>query len=122
MTRTAMLVRCNVVDEAARIRFEANRERRTISSYVLNIAIRAVTADDRLFSRPDHPWNELMSRRLPIAAGQRTAILVRCAYTEADRIREAARRRDVQINTFILHTLKNTRKQKQPPSSHVNAF
>jgi len=104
MTRTALLVRCGA-GEADKIRVEAQRERRTISSYVLNIAVKAVAADDRLFSKPSHyPATDF--KRSPIEPDQRTAILVRCAATEAERIREAARRRDVRINAFILQALK----------------
>jgi hypothetical protein len=106
MTGAALLVRCNV-DEADKIRGEAHKNHRSISSYVLDIAVKAVAADERLFSKLNHdPANEFMSRRSPIVTGQRTAILVRCAATEAERIRESARRRDIPINAFILQALK----------------
>ena len=107
MTRTALLVRC-YAGEADRIRVEAQRERRTISSYVLNIVVQAVAADDRLFQLDHYRATELLSRGSTIVSGQRTAILVRCAAIEAERIREAARRREMRINAFILRALKNT--------------
>jgi len=114
MTRTALLVRC-YAGEADRIRVEAQREGRTISGYVLNIAVRAVAADDRLLSKLNHyPANEFMSSRSPIVPGQRTAILVRCAATEAERIREAARRREMRINAFILQALKSVWSRQVP--------
>lgn len=87
MTRTALLVR--YAGEADRIRVEAQRERRTISNYVSNIAAKAA-ADDRVFSKLNHePINKVLARRLPILPGRRTAILVRCAAVEAERIRLA---------------------------------
>jgi uncharacterized protein (DUF1778 family) len=114
MTGAALLVRCNV-DEADKIRAEAHKEHRTISGYVLNIAVKAVAADDRLFSKLNHdPANEFMSRRSPIVPGQRTAILVRCAATEADRIRQSARHREIPINAFILQALKGVWNQQVP--------
>jgi hypothetical protein len=105
MTGAALLVRCNV-DEADRIRAEAYKEHRTISSYVLDITARAVAADDRQRS-DSRPTNQILSRRSPIVPGPRTAILVRCAATEAERIREAARRRAIPINAFVLQALKS---------------
>ncbi len=114
MTRTALLVRC-YAGEADRIRVEAQRESRTISDYVLNIAVKAAAADDYLFSKRNHDsMNEFRSRRLPGAPGQRTAILVRCASAEAERIREAARRREMRINSFILQALKNAWSHQVP--------
>jgi uncharacterized protein (DUF1778 family) len=101
MTRTALLIRCNA-DEADRIRFEAQREHRTISDYVLGISIRSVEADAAYYP------NEL-KRRSSTVSGERTAILVRCDVTQAERIREAARRRDIPINAFILQALKSDR-------------
>jgi hypothetical protein len=107
MTRTALLVRCNV-GEADRIRFEAQKERRTISSYVSNISVHAVAADDRIFSKINsHPATELAGRRSSIARDQRTSILVRCSTIEAERIRGAAHRREIPINAFILQALKS---------------
>jgi hypothetical protein len=105
--RTALLIRCTA-DEAARIRAEAVREHRTISDYVSNIAIGAVEADSRLFSNRSHtPLNELVTKRSATAPSRRTAVLVRCAAAQAGRIREAARRRDISINAFVLLALKS---------------
>jgi uncharacterized protein (DUF1778 family) len=107
MERTALLVRCST-DEAASIRAEAEKQRRTISGYVLQVMIRAIDIEDRLFAKLTgfRSTNQMMSRRALIAPGARTAILVRCNVDEAGRIREAARRRDLPINGFILRALK----------------
>lgn len=107
MPRSALLVRCDA-EEADRIRIEAHKERRTISAYVLDIAARAVAVDDHKFSKLDYnPANEVSRRRDAIVSGRRTAILVRCAAREAEQIREAARRRDTPINSFVLQALKS---------------
>jgi|ERR1700684_17403 uncharacterized protein (DUF1778 family) len=107
MERTALLVRCTT-DEAASIRTEAEKQRRTISGYVLQITVRAIEIEDRLFAKLTgfRGTNQMMSRRALAAPGARTAILVRCNVEEAERIREAARRRDFPINAFILQALK----------------
>lgn len=107
MERTALLIRCTT-DEAERIRMEAEKQRRTISAYVLQITVRAIAVEDRMFAKMSayREMNQVLSRRALISPGQRTAILVRCSVAEADRIRDTARRRDLPINAFVLHSLK----------------
>lgn len=107
MERTALLIRCTT-DEASRIRMEAEKQRRTISGYVLQILVRQIEIEDRLFAKiTDYRFmNQIATRKVLIPPGPRTAILVRCGTSEADRIREAARRRDVPINVFVLQALK----------------
>ena len=117
MARTALLIRCTT-DEAERIRIEAEKQRRTISAYVLFITARAIQVEDRLFSTisPYSNMNRTLSRRALIAPGTRTAILVRCETTEAERIRESARRRDIAINAFVLEGLRRSwNVQMAPP-------
>ena len=98
MTRTALLTRCEA-DEADRIRVEAQKERRTISNYVLCIALRAAA---------DRPLSEVNHYRRSTTAGSRSAVLVRCTLSEADQIRESARRCAVPINAFVLRALEST--------------
>ena len=120
MARTALLIRCTT-EEADRIRIEADKQRRTISAYVLFIMARAIQLEDRLFSTLNRysTMNQVLSRRALIAPGPRTAILVRCETSEADRIREAARRRDIVINAFVLQALRRSwTVQLAPPSAH----
>jgi|ERR1700722_1216908 hypothetical protein len=116
MERTALLIRCNT-EEAARVRIEAEKQRRTISGYVLQITLRVVEIDDRLFSKLStfRTTNQFLSRRALTTPGERTAILVRCTVAEADRIREAARRRDLPINSFVLQSLKRAWKVEMKP-------
>ena len=111
MARTALLIRCEA-DEADRIRVEAQKERRTISSYVLRIALRA--AADRRLSEFNH------YRRSP-TAGPRSAVLVRCTVSEAEQIRESARRSEMPINAFILRALKSTWTRSTLPVSAIEA-
>ena len=121
MGRTALLIRC-AVDQADRIRIEAEKERRTISAYVLGITARSIEVEDRLFSKMTaySRLNEIISRRALIEPGPRTAILVRCSSDEAERIRSAARRRDVPINAFVLQSLKRAWSvQMAPPTVKV---
>ena len=116
MARTALLIRCTI-EEADRIRVEADKQRRTISAYVLFIMVRAIQLEDRLFSTLNRYTT--MNRRALIAPGPRTAILVRCETSEADRIREAARRRDIAINAFVLQALRRSwNVQMAPPPVH----
>jgi hypothetical protein len=107
MTRTALLIRCNV-EEADRIRIEAEKERRTISAYVLFVVSRAIQVEDKLFSTLSRysAMNQVLSRRAMIAPGPRTAILVRCEVAEAERIRQSAQRREIAINAFVLQALR----------------
>jgi hypothetical protein len=107
MDRTALLIRCNV-EEATRVRMEAEKQRRTISAYMLQITLRVVEIDDRLFAKLStfRFTNQILSRRALTTPGARTAILVRCSVDEAERIRVAARRRDIPINAFVLQSLK----------------
>jgi uncharacterized protein (DUF1778 family) len=118
MERTALLVRCSA-EEAERIRIEADKQRRTISGYVLQITGRAVEIEERLLSRmnPYSVANQIVSRKSLLGAGPRTAILVRCSTSEADRIREAARRRDLPINAFVLMALRRSwASELKPPT------
>ena len=103
---------------------QAEKERRTISAYVLNIVARAVDVDDRLFKKlsPYDMMNRVLSRKATIEFGSRTAILVRCSNAEADQIRSAARRRSIPVNTFVLQALKRAWSvHLRPPIVSVSA-
>jgi hypothetical protein len=121
MPRTALLIRCNV-EEAERIRIEAEKERRTISAYVLFITSRAMQVEDKLFSTLSRysAMNQSLSRRAMIAPGARTAILVRCEVAEAERIRQCAQRREIAINAFVLQALRRAWSvQGAPPAGRA---
>ena len=112
--RTALLIRCSA-REARTIRGEAEIERRTVSHYILNIVMRALLVEERLFhgvSQFDKvtPVPRSASVRKP---GPRTAILVRCSVAEAKRIRAAAARRRSAINEFVLACVRRSWLAKQ---------
>ena len=107
MSRTALLIRCTAVD-AERIRTEAEKARLTISAYVLGIATKAAELEDRLSKSRTFEPNQTGQPKAVSESGSRTAILVRCDDREAERIREAARHRNLPINAFVLQSLKRT--------------
>jgi hypothetical protein len=93
--RTALLIRC-ARPEADKIRADAIKERRTISNYVISVLLKALETDERVSNGSD---------RVP---GPRTAILVRCDQSEAERVRYEAKRHGVPINVFVLQALRNS--------------
>lgn len=122
MERTALLIRCSK-EEAERVRIEAEKQRRTISGYVLQIMGRAIEIENRLLAKidPYNAVNQVFSRKSLIGAGPRTAILVRCSVLEAERIREVARRRDLPINAFVLQALRRSWANELNPHLHSAA-
>src|SRR5215467_11034181 len=105
--RSALLICCSV-EEAQKIRREAQFEHRTVAGYVLNILSRALRLEERLAAQLNsfQRLNRVLARTPIRAPGKRTAILVRCSVDEASRIRIAAIRRDATISGFVLHCLK----------------
>lgn len=106
-SRGALLIRCSQ-EEADTIRWEARREYRSISAYVLYILQRTLQFEQRLFSAMGH--SQAMNRVLALTplrpVGPRTAILLRCSAREAQAIRLAASRRGIPISSFVLHSLR----------------
>lgn len=109
MSRTALLIRCSS-EQAHSIRVSAEKERRTLSGYVLNIVMRAVHLEAQLLTRLTlYPsMNKVMSRRIFLSPGPRTAILIRCSLEEANLIRNAARRREISVSGFVLQALQRS--------------
>lgn len=106
MSRTALLIRC-AATQAEKIRNEAVKRRLTLSSYVLQVAGRTVEFEDEVYSKNPTPTElPVIDPKQLIEPGPRTAILVRCEDSEAQRIRDAARRRETPINVFVLYSLK----------------
>lgn len=103
--RTALLINCSE-QEARQIRAQAKLQRRTVSGYVLNIAMRAAGYDDQLFIR----YKRLSSfggnsGRQPRARQPRTTLHLHCSEGEARRIRNAAKRRETTICGFVRYSL-----------------
>jgi len=106
--RTSLLINCSE-QEAREIRVQAKLQRRTISGYVLNIAMRAVGYDDQLFARFDRLLSfDSSSGRQPGAARPRTTMHLHCFEGEAKRIRNAAKRRETTISGFVLHSVRRS--------------
>jgi uncharacterized protein (DUF1778 family) len=107
--RTALLIHCSA-EEAKIIRQRAILQRRTISGYVLNVMMREIAHDERLFSALGRlqPWDRIFVWNSPRPVGPRTAMLLRCLVQESARIRLAAKRRGVTISAFVIHTLRSS--------------
>jgi uncharacterized protein (DUF1778 family) len=106
--RTVLLISCSK-EEAEKIRQRAASDRRTISGYVLNICLRAVSIQEKI--------SERTGRRRGMNAGTwsreirqapRTTMLLRCSTEESQRIRAAAEMEDRTISGFILHCLRRS--------------
>jgi hypothetical protein len=103
MSRTALLINC-AESQAQEVRQRAHDERRTISGYVLTVAMRAIGFEQRFFGRIQ-ALGHLSNRRAP---GPRTCLLIRCSGEEARRIRAAAKRRQMTICGYVLNCLERT--------------
>jgi hypothetical protein len=88
------------------IRAEFQKARQTIASYVLHEVLKVVALDDQIFSKLKYYRPLERSFRRSPSFSQRTAILVRCSVEEGERVRQAASRRSIPINAFILRALK----------------
>jgi uncharacterized protein (DUF1778 family) len=103
LARTALLIRCTRL-EAERIRLEALKAQNSISQYVLSVALHA-TASPAKVTEVQRQLDE-----------PRTAILVRCEASDAERIRDAARDRGDYINQFVLRALRDRWHSPHPTS------
>jgi len=115
MARTALLIRCDV-NEAGKIRAESQRARQTIAGYVLHHVLKAVILDDQIFSKLKYYRPLERSLRHSPSFNPRTAILVRCSVEEGQRVRQAASRRSIPINAFVLQSLKMIWSQDSAPA------
>ncbi len=115
MARTALLIRCDV-HEADKIRAESKKARRTIGAYVLEEVLKVVSVDDQVFCKLKYyrPLERLFRRSSSL--NRRTAILVRCSVEDGERVRQAAQRRSIPINAFVLRALKMIWSQDSGPA------
>jgi len=107
--RTALLIHCSA-EEAKIIRGRATLQRRTISGYVLNVMMRVIAHDERLFNQLGRlqRWDRVFVGNSVRPVGPRTTMLLRCSADESARIRLAAKRRGATISVFVLHTLRSS--------------
>jgi uncharacterized protein (DUF1778 family) len=103
--RASLLIACSA-EEARTIRERAALERRRISAYVLNIAMRHAAMGEKLFHQYGKLPSLLDSEFAQRPAGPRTTMLLRCASQESARIRIAAKRRRMTISGFVLYALR----------------
>jgi uncharacterized protein (DUF1778 family) len=105
-SRAALLISCSM-EEARIIRQRAELQRRGISSYMINILIRAVAIEERTIA-----GGVSFDRSLYIgsirAPGPRTAVLLRCSKVESERIRQIAKIRGLTISGFVLFSLRRS--------------
>jgi len=97
------------MEEAGMIRERAKLQRRGISSYMLNIVIRAVEFEERIMARGGAvTFNRTLYAATVRTPGPRTAILLRCSKNESERIRRASKIRDVTISGFVVHAIRSS--------------
>jgi hypothetical protein len=102
--RTSVIISCTAGD-AAFTRERARSRRQTISGYILDVVMRLIDIDDRLFATYAR-LGPLTWRHPAPAPGPKTTLLIRCSEEEAKRIRLAAKRRDSTVSAFVLHALR----------------
>lgn len=103
--RSALLIHCPEED-LQKVRHRAGFERRTVSAYVLNIVMRMVAFDEKVFSSFIHgeSLRILLTQSTP-ASAPKTTMLLRCSADQAQRIRAAAKQRNTTISAFVLQAL-----------------
>ena len=119
-TRTVLLIHCSK-QQAATIRKQAGVERRTISGYVLNVVMRQVDFEEILVARVTRlrSLNLTLCRSSTFETGPRTTMLLACPSADTERIRRAAKLREVTISGFVLGALERSWNLAGiPPTSH----
>ena len=124
--RASILINCSRA-ESDLIHHQARTERRTLSGYVLQVVLGHVHFEENVLAKLQTahripyiaPW-----KRPAQVAGPRSTFLVRCSREESERIRAAAKRRDVSISGYVLSTLRRTWKvqtdvRKTPPPAKL---
>jgi len=106
--RTALLIYCSQ-EQVEKIRTVAELQHRTVSGYVLNIVMRAVTFEETLYAGSDTRITKpALTQPVPLSPGPRSTMLLRCSTEEASRIRSAAKQRQTSISAFVRHVLKRS--------------
>jgi hypothetical protein len=112
--RTALLIRCSK-EEAARLRGQARAEHRSVSGCLLNVLERSLRIEEkyavgyRAQSGATAPALAKVSR----FADSRAELFLRCSQSEAERIRGAAKRRNMSISRFVIFCLQRHWKAMQ---------
>jgi hypothetical protein len=105
--RAALLISCSQHDVQV-IRERAEQQRRKISSYLLNILMNAVEFDEELLGGSACLAKLGGESPSPGLDGFRATVLLRCSEDDAQRIRAAAKRRDVSISGYVRYVLRRS--------------
>jgi uncharacterized protein (DUF1778 family) len=107
--RATIFINCSR-KEADKIRECAKLDHRSLSSYVLNIVMRAVQFEEQQLARfrRNPELNRLPRRPAARPIGPRAAFLLRCSAEEAKQIRAVANLTDRSISGFVLRTLRQS--------------
>ena len=107
-TRASIIVRC-FPEQAAKIRYCAGSERRTVAAYMLSVLERNITIDEKF-----HGYKPAMEARRKISSlEKRTAIHLRCSSEEANRIRGAAAAINMSLSRFVVFVLERSWRTKE---------
>lgn len=105
LARVSFILRCSRED-AANIRNQAVTEHRSVGGYLLRILDRSVWIDEKFTAGLSKSLLVTTPFHLrPIPETPKTTIHLRCFGHELDRIRQAALRRQMSINEFVLFSL-----------------
>ena len=103
--RAAILLSCTKREAA--IREQARVERRTVSGYVLKIALKSASFDETVLRAiGGASLSAVGGVQRGLLPEPRTTVLIRCAAAESKQIRAAARRRNSSISRFVLLCLR----------------
>jgi hypothetical protein len=106
--RTSLLINCSR-KEAEQVRKRAERQRRTVSGYVINIVVRAIEFSDALVSSLGRsPFFQLPKGKQVKGVAPRTTLHIYCTTADAQRIRAAASQRKMTISGFALSCLRRS--------------
>jgi hypothetical protein len=105
--RTSILLRCSP-EAAARIRYHAAREHRTVAGYLLFILERNLDIEEKYHDGYTPFMVAQVRDEQNGEKEERTAIHLRCSVEQANRIRRAAARRQLSISKFIVFALERS--------------
>jgi hypothetical protein len=102
--RTSLLLNCSK-NEAEQVRQSAERQQRTVSTYVVRVVMKSVSYVENLdqhFAHLPNYWKRRAKKKL---LGPRTTLHIYCTGEEAKRIRTATEKRAMTISGFVFRCL-----------------
>ena len=105
---TSLLIRCSR-EEATKIRNEALRDHRSVSSYLLYLLERNLVIEEKYTDGPLSRFVQPLGRDTDgLPTKDRTAVHLRCSFDQADRIRRGAAKRQMSISSFVVFALRRS--------------